>query len=473
MIKVMEHMQEGLSLQYCILHLAQPNGRQPNFEHMTENDSRHDNVTPSTASIIPDNDSNLQMQNSLESVPQTDYPNFNSSIRISVSSDSVNPVQDGSSIYPDSILTMATARQSESNTRTSDCHLGAGNDTASVGTENAERPRHPMYEQCSSRVASYATWRQFELFDIAALAQAGLYNIGERTVVRCFFCAIELSNLSHLDDPILEHIRKSPSCGYLRRKLGPDGIAGYQERMRNGTQQSQGANGAAANASVVTSRNPGQWSSSDRIRSPQYQAYSVRLASFARWPNDIRQRPELVADAGFYYTGLQDVVRCFACDGGLKNWDPDDDPWIEHARWFSQCPFVKRVKGQEFIDLVRRMTEESDEEEDAVVHSAFQPNNPMADAPNLRNELNPQLDQDNEQSVLETEAAKKCLTDMGFSRDVVAKAINELLNKGKTEYTSTDIAEMILELGDKGQLPSADQRETSSLPSSGPSAQIT
>ncbi|KAL3883085.1 hypothetical protein ACJMK2_029378 [Sinanodonta woodiana] len=174
------------------------------------------------------------------------------------------------------------------------------------------------------------------------------------------------------------------------------------ERMRNGTQQSQGANGATANASVVTSRNPGQWGSSDRIRSPQYQAYS-----------------------------LQDVVRCFACNGGLKNWDPEDDPWIEHARWFPQCPFVKRVKGQEFIDLVWRLTEESDEEEDAVVHSAFQPNNPMADAPNLRNELNPQLDQENEQIRLELDSAKTCLTEMGFSRDVVARAaMDELLKKG-------------------------------------------
>ncbi|KAL3883080.1 hypothetical protein ACJMK2_029373 [Sinanodonta woodiana] len=146
----MEHMHEGLSLQYCILHLAQPNGRQPHFEHMTENDARHANVTPSTASIITDNNSNVQLQNSMESAPHTDSPNYTYSIRIRVFSDSVNHVQDWSSIYQDSIFY-------QSNNRTSDCHLGADNDTASVGTENTERPRHPMNEQCSSRVASYAT----------------------------------------------------------------------------------------------------------------------------------------------------------------------------------------------------------------------------------------------------------------------------------------------------------------------------
>ncbi|KAK3601952.1 hypothetical protein CHS0354_002759 [Potamilus streckersoni] len=474
MMKENEHMNESFSLQYCIQNLAQPNGSRPSYEHMAESDSRHENVNLPTASTNPDIDPNLQMQNSLENAAQTDAESYNSSIQINVSSDSEIPVQVVSNSYQDSRMTMVATRENENDRIFSHRRFGAGNET-SVSTENTERPRHPIYEQCSSRVATYATWRQFELFDIAALAQAGFYYIGEGTVVRCFFCAIEISNLSHSDDPILEHIKKSPSCGYLRKKLGPNGIAGYQAQISNGTQQSQVVNGATADALEVNPRNPGPWSLSDRIRSPQYQAYSVRLASFARWPTDIRQRPEQVADAGFYYTGLQDVVRCFACDGGLKNWDPEDDPWIEHARWFSQCPFVRRIKGQEFIDLIRRMTEESDEEEDAVVHSTFQPNNPMADACNLRNELNLQLDQENEQTVLETEAAKKCVLELGFSRDVVARAINELLNKGKTEYTSTDITEEIFEHGDtnKSKLPSGDQKEISPLPSPGPSAQIT
>ncbi len=42
-------------------------------------------------------------------------------------------------------------------------------------------------------------------------------------------------------------------------------------------------------------------------------------------------------------------MKCFSCDGGLRNWQPDDDPWTEHARWFSRCNFVRLVKGDEFI----------------------------------------------------------------------------------------------------------------------------
>ena len=26
-------------------------------------------------------------------------------------------------------------------------------------------------------------------------------------------------------------------------------------------------------------------------------------------------------------------MKCFYCDGGLRNWQPEDAPWVEHARW--------------------------------------------------------------------------------------------------------------------------------------------
>lgn len=38
---------------------------------------------------------------------------------------------------------------------------------------------------------------------------------------------------------------------------------------------------------------------------------------------------------------------------GLRNWDPEDNPWIEHARWSAECPYILKMKGQAFIDLVQ------------------------------------------------------------------------------------------------------------------------
>ena len=64
------------------------------------------------------------------------------------------------------------------------------------------------------------------------------------------------------------------------------------------------------------------------------------------------------------YVGTNDLCRCFSCDGGLQRWDSEDDPWIEHARWFPKCHFVKRVKGQEYINMVQEAAAQARAEEE-------------------------------------------------------------------------------------------------------------
>lgn len=57
---------------------------------------------------------------------------------------------------------------------------------------------------------------------------------------------------------------------------------------------------------------------------------------------------------------------------GLRNWDPEDNPWIEHARWSPDCPYILEMKGQPFIDLVQEaaraaeMADDDDENEEDV-----------------------------------------------------------------------------------------------------------
>ena len=82
---------------------------------------------------------------------------------------------------------------------------------------------------------------------------------------------------------------------------------------------------------------------------PQYATLEARLRTFREWPPALRQKPRDLAEAGFYYIGLSDQVKCFYCDGGLRNWQSEDEPWKEHARWFQKCVFVRLVKGDEYI----------------------------------------------------------------------------------------------------------------------------
>ncbi|KAK3577776.1 hypothetical protein CHS0354_010979 [Potamilus streckersoni] len=105
---------------------------------------------------------------------------------------------------------------------------------------------------------------------------------------------------------------------------------------------------------------------------PEFAERSRRLYSFKEWPAKLPQKPEEMAECGFYYTGQEDIVQCFYCGGGLKQWQSDDDPWIEHIRWYPNCSYVHKKKGREFVisqqaakiaNIIAARTEGSEENE--------------------------------------------------------------------------------------------------------------
>ncbi|CAK8683577.1 unnamed protein product [Clavelina lepadiformis] len=61
--------------------------------------------------------------------------------------------------------------------------------------------------------------------------------------------------------------------------------------------------------------------------------------------NPIRANPKQIANAGLYYLGVRDRAKCWYCNGGLQNWERDDDPWEEHAK----CEFVLQQKGPDYV----------------------------------------------------------------------------------------------------------------------------
>jgi hypothetical protein len=52
-------------------------------------------------------------------------------------------------------------------------------------------------------------------------------------------------------------------------------------------------------------------------------------------------------------TGVSDEVKCFFCGGGLKDWEPGESPWDEHAKWYPTCDFLRIMKGDVFIAQVQ------------------------------------------------------------------------------------------------------------------------
>jgi hypothetical protein len=90
------------------------------------------------------------------------------------------------------------------------------------------------------------------------------------------------------------------------------------------------------------------------IRHPEYKAIESRLKTFDFWPLNDKQNKKDLVHCGFFYTGQQDIVRCFTCDIGLAEWDETDDPWSEHARHSPHCKYLKKMKGEDFINRVQQ-----------------------------------------------------------------------------------------------------------------------
>ncbi|AXS67756.1 iap-1 [Cryptophlebia peltastica nucleopolyhedrovirus] len=176
--------------------------------------------------------------------------------------------------------------------------------------------------------------KTFELWPVKFLspelmAENGFYYLGRSDEVRCAFCKVEIMRWVENDDPALDHQKWAPQCPFVRKQVDGDGSSGGPDEC------------------VV--------SSSPSIPGPVHPRYATehaRLQTFKDWPISMKQKPHKLAEAGFYYTGLGDKTKCFFCNGGLKDWEDDDDPWEQHAKWYSDCRYVILVKGQDFIQRV-------------------------------------------------------------------------------------------------------------------------
>ena len=118
-----------------------------------------------------------------------------------------------------------------------------------------------------------------------------------------------------------------------------------------------------------------------------------------------------MAEAGLVYTGVGDAVRCYHCGGGLQDWEPGDNPWWEHARWYSECPHVILVKGQSFINKVANNESANDESDD-------------------------------EKNMMEFPAALSC-TQMGYNKNLVQRVMKKYKEeKGHCNFKGTELAEL-------------------------------
>ena len=71
-----------------------------------------------------------------------------------------------------------------------------------------------------------------------------------------------------------------------------------------------------------------------------YSDGKVRKSTFKNWPLYMQPTSQELVDAGFYYLGESDRVRCFCCGVTLRNWKLTDKPRLEHERHAPHCLFI-------------------------------------------------------------------------------------------------------------------------------------
>ncbi|XP_026872277.2 E3 ubiquitin-protein ligase XIAP [Electrophorus electricus] len=249
-------------------------------------------------------------------------------------------------------------------------------------------PIVPHMKSEDARLRTFSSWPTQSPVQPSNLAQAGFYvpeTSEEVDRVQCFCCGGMLSSWEEGDDPWAEHAKYYHNCFFI---LGHD-------------------------VGNIPSEQSQQQSSAPR---GSMESFEERLNSFRNTLHPVDH--EKLARAGFYSKGERDRVSCFRCGGSLKNWQPNEDPWEEHAKHYPGCSFLLSEKGQEFVNSVQLRS----------------PRGHCSNGPSHHERAS---------NIMQLEIAQKAV-EMGFEPIKVEATILERIQQTRKEYTT--VADLIQDL---------------------------
>ncbi|KAK3585624.1 hypothetical protein CHS0354_004541 [Potamilus streckersoni] len=203
---------------------------------------------------------------------------------------------------------------------------------------------------------------------------------------------------------------------------------------------------------------------SEQPKHPEYAPLSSRVNSYTGWPARLDQTPQQMAEAGFYYAGINDYTRCFQCGGGLRNWESGDNPWIEHARWYPQCAYVLGKRGQRFVNAVLKKQAELLAAQNAEINNSSTTTNTATTSTSATTSTTSsgatsrtsgaQLTQEPAthsgqpryfQNPNENEIANRLINEMGYQRERVREAILEVKrSRGQQKIAVEHVIELLI-----------------------------
>lgn len=308
-----------------------------------------------------------------------------------------------------------------------------GNRQASKQSMDIDRsatpPRYRDYETSGKRLSSFKTPRWFasEKPDVSTLVDHGFFFTGREDLVRCYQCGIGLKDWMRDDDVLREHVKYSSACTHLLKIVSRHQI----ERIKFENESGPASSSTQSSALQAPFK----------VQSPKYQTVNARLESFKSFPSSVGIRTQLLAVAGLYYTGQGDLCRCFACDGGLKDWSADDDPCSEHARHFPKCGYIKQLKGEDFIRARQQERQNFaivgvDGANATAANDTYTPTLQSMGRHGISNTVDDQSD----------EMVRKFIENMGYTESDVTNAKAKLEIKGDKNPTADKIINALLDM---------------------------
>ncbi|KAJ8315640.1 hypothetical protein KUTeg_007790 [Tegillarca granosa] len=342
------------------------------------------------------------------------------------------------------------------------------------------------------RLSTFASFPKTSQAYPIRLAEAGFTYCGFSDEVKCPDCDLRYRNWSSGDLPSEIHKQLSPNCPFIVTKNSTKSIVNCKENLTTPQQPTKedehsksicykpscDCNQKKRSSSKFTCYNNQLFKnlgiSCTKPRYPEYAILVVRITSYRNWPRHLSQSSKEMAQAGFFYTDKDDLVRCFHCGGGLSSWDKDDDPFVEHAHWFPECIFLRQCKGDEFINQVKAIAKQQKVcKYTQIIDFSITVSILRANVLHQQEDLwsktgghdisSPVLDtaltnghssKSVSSKALNTSVAIESVLEMGYSLNDVLSAIeNHKVESGSHIYSASDIMKSLLKIEEKGQLP--------------------
>ncbi|GIY76703.1 e3 ubiquitin-protein ligase XIAP [Caerostris darwini] len=162
------------------------------------------------------------------------------------------------------------------------------------------------------------------------LATNGFFYLLSEDRVQCAFCSITIDDRNAAETPLKKHIKKAPKCPFLMAS----NVGNIPMQQQKPVEKSL--------SKLIPNTKSNSTSLSGQAKYPRMTELKNRLATYKDWPL-MMLSPRQLSECGLLYIDNEDIVTFFYCGGSLGNRELNDNPWVEHEKYFPDCRYLNLV----------------------------------------------------------------------------------------------------------------------------------